>query len=471
MPISDKIIRVTLDLESGSLDRAIGRSIANDASLTGSIGKSYEKIDRVLAQFAEKTPKLTRAIANLISALSQLSKASSLQDAAAGMDSMQDAMSGTEAAAAGVYSAVVAAADAVSDIAYQTYKAAQETGDWGEALQNTVIDALKQIPVLGNWIAELVDSIWKTSTEKQDDYNDALDTLNKKIELIKETGGDYTGVLAQEIALINEELANSDDLGLSEEQILDLEIKRAQYENEIYEAIKAQYEKVKSIYQTASSYHLEIGSYAWGLQEANIALNKLIAERAALDKSNTNYWTDYWNLTQQIYNAELDLLDAKQQELEDNNSILEAQIKYNEALGLDTTAQVKEEIANYDDEIANLEAAIAKYNAEGIDDASLEVELWNLKTEQLELQNDLLDKQIDLMKELAGYIDVQNVIDVQTIESGLRSAGLSGTDLNSALSGMGITGVGVGDAITTSTIGTIINNYYNVSGSGSESLE
>jgi hypothetical protein len=96
-------------------------------------------------------------------------------------------------------------------------------------------------------------------------------------------------------------------------------------------------------------------------------------------------------------------------------------------------------------QIADLEAKLALET-----DA---VEQYKLQTKIIELQNDLYDEQIDKIKQLAGYVDVENVIQQQAIGSMLRASGLSGMDLNDALTELGIVGSGVGDTVNNSPSG------------------
>jgi len=139
---------------------------------------------------------------------------------------------------------------------------------------------------------------------------------------------------------------------------------------------------------------------------------------------------------------------------------LKAEEGYLREIGEDVTENLKEQIETLENMLTI------------IDD---EVERYEVMTEIARLRNELETDTLGTMKEqlmVAGkFLDVQNVVNQRILEQGLRQAGLSGLALNEALQGMGVVGRGVGDVITTSTVGTIINNNYYDSGMAEPNID
>jgi hypothetical protein len=89
------------------------------------------------------------------------------------------------------------------------------------------------------------------------------------------------------------------------------------------------------------------------------------------------------------------------------------------------------------------------------------IETEKAREELLEKQTEEIKQQADLLKSMAGLVDVQNVVNQQMIEGQLREQGLSGIELNRELQNIGVNSSSAGDSVRT-TIGTQITNNYMV---------
>jgi hypothetical protein len=375
--------------------------------------------------------------------------------------------SGTASAAemdAATMSAVggwIAIADEVSKVAKEIYDIGTSTGDWGEAFETAIIDTLSQIPIIGAWLAEIVDNLWKTGTE-------TLEELQAQEQMLEAAGASTVANKQAQIEILKEQLSKVTDVTKQYEiqaDILNLQKKYA-------EAIKKEMQAAAGMYASAGDYFSGLGDEAGAISSYAQQIKKLQGYIASLNDDLSGMygatvaseaWDELYNTLSQIDDLESKIEDARQLNERERLAYLETEQTYLEAAGLSETENIENQIAAINE--------ILKTETD-------EQEILELKTQALELQkeltedrNDLLDAQIDKIKELAGYVDVENVIAAQTIESSLRSSGLSGTDLNDALTELGITGSGVGDTISSSTIGTQIVNYYVTTTADSVSID
>jgi len=203
--------------------------------------------------------------------------------------------------------------------------------------------------------------------------------------------------------------------------------------------------------------------------------NKLLVSRLQIDKGAAQKNIDYLQRLNKLSQGNIEYLESINILGVNNKNIraIKREIKARETLIeqnqklLDSAAGITEATElNADGTIKNLEAFEKLLDAENDPDRRSVLQeildnnnlILDSKEKELEVEetiNDAIKERIRLTRELAGFVDVQNVSRQRQIENELRASGLSGSALNTELQSAGVVGGSVGDSI-----GTIINSYY-----------
>lgn len=287
---------------------------------------------------------------------------------------------------------VVAVLDGLSKIAKQVYDINEKTGDTAESWKEALLSFLEEIPIIGAWIAEIIDKSWQTTTDKINDIEQVITNADLQLNLDISTNQSPQQVMKDYQTLLND--LNS--------------------EMEYYQSLGDTPENEQHILE----------------------------------------------LKQKIADTEKAIADYKKQQVQNSIDYYEAEQAYNDALGIDNTDVIKDEMKKYEDLLA-LET-----------DAT---EQLKIKTKIQELQNELDEKNLqtledkrDVISNISKMIDTQNLAQIESIKLQYAATGLTGLDLANQLNSMGINAGG--NISTDNRITTQIINNYGVNSTLSEDI-
>jgi hypothetical protein len=236
------------------------------AQITEEQLKTYKEAveqNRQIAEWQEKARHTGEAIGSAINNSLGGSLGSIAQSFGKIGDAQKVLSSGTasaaemDAATASAAAGWIAIADEVSKIAKQIYDIGTSTGDWGEAFETAIIGVLEQIPIIGSWLAEIVDNLWKTGTE-------TLDELQAQQKYLEAAGKDTTANIQSQIVILQDQLSKTTDITAQYELQTEILKLQKELEGDILDAIEKRHDIYTSMYQTAADFHLDTGDYAMG---------------------------------------------------------------------------------------------------------------------------------------------------------------------------------------------------------------
>lgn len=424
------------------------------AAMNGNSKALREQLTLLEAVGEQYASKIGGATGQLINNISQISDGLSGLNAAHLKEDTEAANAATMSMAAGI----VGMLDTLSDVAYEIYTIGKETGDWGEAFETAILDTVKAIPVIGNWIASLIDDLWQTNTEKYQEFQKDVEQGKTDIQNMIAAGkpqADVEAAYQSQIDLMQTEVDNAAALGLTDEQILALEAEIAQTKKEQQEYEQKQYDTQLGILDASIAYNEQTGADTVQLEKDKLdLLEKELAAAAELGLTDEEILALKTQIAEQTNAIE----DAAQAATKNDLNVLDKEKAYLEAKGEDTTGVINKQIADYE-----------KLLETETDEATI----WEYKTKIVELQNTLIENQNKLLEEqkakisdIAALIDAQNIAQAQSIKVQYEAVGLTGVDLANQLNSLGIN---VGGRVSTDNrITTQINNYYGTGSTLSE---
>lgn len=350
--------------------------------------------------------------------------------------------SGDASSIAGAWISVL---DTVSQLAFQMYEIVEATGDWGEAMETTISGIIGQIPIVGRWVAELIDKLWETDTEKREkalkDIGEAeakfqhdvamgriestqkqIDHYEKHLKQLKKAGADIEEIRSAELKILGLRERQTAELERQRKVIRDnlklqgdfriiaeenikagvewLEKQEQGYKNSIayWEGQKARSERLIKEQQAIIAQGLEASQFEGQMISQEI-FDKISKTGGGVS------WAEYQRAERIIQNHS-EAIEIDIEKLAEQQALLEG---------------VQNELANYGDEMVRLEIQQFKHRkAMGETTAEEELAFYEMILEKMRERNDEIEA--DIQQLLSEGMEFTHA-DIQALQDQLFSLG------------------------------------------------